>query len=82
MRTLDEALNYVEYHKPDEAQTEKYEQLNSMWQDVIVYLWTNLPPYNEGSPDKTLVIRQVIMTRMMANMTIACYVPPKDSQLV
>lgn len=80
MRTLDEAMNYFMYHSPDEAQREKYEQMNSMWQDVVVYLWTNIPPYNGPSPDKTLVLRRLSDTRMLANMSIACYVPPKPPQ--
>lgn len=76
MRTLEEALNYVQYHAPTEDQTELYERLNNMWKSVIEIIWENVEPRNQGSPDKTIAIRKVIDARMHTSSAIACYVPP------
>lgn len=79
MRTLEEAENYFIYHPPTDEQREKYERLNEMWLDTLHILWREVPPYNEPSPDKTVMIRQLADMRMKTNLVIACYMdsPPE-----
>ena len=76
MRTLQEAENYFIYHPPTPEQREKYERLNEMWLDTLHVLWQEIPPYNQPSPDKTVMIRQLADMRMKANLVVACYVSP------
>lgn len=80
MKTLEEALNYVDYHAPTDEQRDKYERFNSMWKTVIEVIWENVEPRNQGSPDKTYAIRKVVDARMAVNIAEACYVPPPPSQ--
>jgi len=75
MRNLEEVQNYFVYHAPTEDQRELYERLNSMWQNVAEMLWETIPPFNQGSPDKTVMFRQLSDMRMQANLVVACYVP-------
>jgi hypothetical protein len=78
MRTLDEAKNYFVYHAPNEEQRELYERLNNMWLSVVEMVWELVPPFNQGSPDKTVALRHLSETRMATNMAVACYVPPQE----
>jgi hypothetical protein len=79
MRSFEEVSNYFVYHPPTDEQRELYERLNAMWLSVAELLWELVPPYNQGSPDKTVMFRQLSDMRMQANLAVACFIPPVNS---
>jgi hypothetical protein len=79
MRSLEEVQNYFVYHAPTEDQRHLYERMNNMWQQVAEMIWEMVPPFNQGSPDKTVVFRELMLTRMLANAAVACFNEPPIS---
>jgi hypothetical protein len=67
MRTLDEALNYLNYHSPDAEAIPKHEAVNTAFQTLLTQLWDHIP---EG-PGKTVAIRAIGVARMQCNSAIA-----------
>lgn len=76
MRTLEEVKNYFAYHAPDENAQMQHERVNHIFLGVVELLWEIIPPFNQGSPDKTVMFRKLSDARMLSNMCIACFVPP------
>lgn len=67
MRTLDEALNYLDYHSPDAEDIKKHALINNSFQELMENIWDFLP---EG-PGKTVAIRAIGAARMQCNSAIA-----------
>lgn len=80
MRSLEEAKNYFTYHPPTEDQRFTYERINDAFLGLVEFLWEIIPPENQGSPDKTYALRKLSDARMAANMAVACYVPPPNTE--
>lgn len=76
MRTLEEVLNYFTYHAPDEDARSLHERVGNIFQQVAEILWETVPPFNQGSPDKTVMFRTLSDARISSNMAIACYKEP------
>lgn len=72
MRTLEEVENYFSYHAPTPQKKDVHEAINETFLHVARHLWTNIAPFNEGSPDKTYMLRALSDARMAANMAVAC----------
>ena len=75
MRSFEEVKNYFIYHPPTDEQRDLYERLNAMWLNVAEMLWEVVPPYSQGSADKTVMFRHLADMRMQANLAVACFVP-------
>lgn len=73
MRTFEEVENYFKYHAPDEAARKTHEGINETFMDAAEFIWYNVQPKGEGSPDKTYALRALSDARMAANMAVACY---------
>lgn len=67
MRTLEEALTYLNYHAPDTETQLKHNQVNIQFQDLMKNLWDSLP----SGPGKTVAIRAIGAARMQCNSCIA-----------
>lgn len=67
MRTLDEALSYLDYHSPDENTIPKHQAVNDAFQTLMKDLWKTLP----DGPGKTVAIRAIGAARMQCNSCIA-----------
>lgn len=68
MRTLEEALYYLDYHSPQNDQTKiDHDNVNKAFQELMTNLWKHLP---EG-PGKTVAIRAIGVARMQCNSCIA-----------
>lgn len=75
MQSLEEVKNYFVYHAPDEDARFLHERINEAFMGLAELLWEMLPPANQGSPDKTVMFRSLIDSRMKANVVVACYIP-------
>jgi hypothetical protein len=67
MRTLKEALDYLNYHAPDEETKEKHLFVNQAFHNLLDEIWESLP---EG-PGKTVAIRAIGAAKMQCNSCIA-----------
>lgn len=67
MRTLQEALDYLNYHAPTETTLAKHENVNRQFQSLMTAIWDSIP---EG-PGKTTAIRAIGRARMECNSAIA-----------
>lgn len=67
MRTLDEALDYLNYHSPDSDAQKMHAAVNEGFQTLIKTLWDYLP----DGPGKTVAIRAIGAARMQCNSAIA-----------
>lgn len=67
MRTLDEAINYLDYHAPSEETLPKYGKVNAAFQALMTQLWDTIP----DGPGKTVAIRAIGAARMQVNSAIA-----------
>jgi hypothetical protein len=67
LRTLDDALYYLDYHAPDEVARKCHEVTNRAFQTLMRELWAVLP----DGPGKTVAIRAIGTARMECNSAIA-----------
>lgn len=67
MRTLDEALDYLNYHSPNEETIPKHNAVNNAFQQLMKDLWNQIP----DGPGKTVAIRAIGAARMQCNSAIA-----------
>jgi len=67
LRTLDGALDFLNYHPPNERQRTGHELINSAFQDLLGVVWDVIP---EG-PGRTVFVRDLNRVRMSANSAIA-----------
>lgn len=67
IRTLDGALDYLDYHAPTEETLIKHQAVNAGFKELMVKLWGMLP----DGPGKTVAIRAIGRARMECNSAIA-----------
>lgn len=67
MRTLEEALSYLDYHRPDNEAQIKHQVITNKFQDLLRDIWDILP----DGPGKTVAIREIGTARMLCNSCIA-----------
>lgn len=64
---LEEALDYLSYHAPDDDAKVNHENVNNNFRVLVQNIWDSLP---EG-PGKTVAIRAIGAARMECNSVIA-----------
>ena len=67
IRTKEGAMQFIDYHAPDEDAVRKHKEVNDTFQSVINYLWQILP----DGPGKTRFVHSLNEARMSANSCIA-----------
>lgn len=67
MRTLEEALSYLDSYDPTEETIPKHHAVNVGFQKLMTSLWNVLP----DGPGKTVAIRAIGAARMQCNSVIA-----------
>jgi hypothetical protein len=67
MRSLEEALEYLRYHSPDDDTIPHHEAVNTAFKQLAITLWEHLP----DGPGKTVAIRAIGVARMQCNSCIA-----------
>lgn len=67
LTTLETALDYLDYHAPDNNQRINHENVNNNFQVLLSNIWESIP---EG-PGKTTAIRALGIARMQFNSAIA-----------
>jgi hypothetical protein len=67
MRTLEEALDYLDYHSPNDETIPKHDAVNEAFQELMGALWDHLP----DGPGKTVAVRAIGAARMQCNSCIA-----------
>lgn len=67
MRTLEEALEYLNYHAPNPEQVVQHQKVNHFFQELLSDIWNELP----DGPGKTVAIRAIGAARMQCNSVIA-----------
>jgi hypothetical protein len=67
MRTVEEALDYLNYHAPEGDAIKSHAAVNEGFQTLMKMLW----PYIPDGPGKTVAIRAIGTARMQCNSAIA-----------
>ena len=67
LRTLEGALSYLNYHKPNDDTRPRHEAVNGHFTHLLASIWTSLP----DGPGKTVAIRAIGRARMECNSCIA-----------
>jgi hypothetical protein len=67
LRTLEGALEYLDYHSPNDVQVKAHAQVNAVFQTLLNDLWNFIP----DGPGKTVAVRELNRARMTFNSAIA-----------
>lgn len=67
LRTLEGAVEFLDYHAPTEETRPKHEAVNAAFKSLIVQLWDSIP----DGPGKTVAIRAIGDARIACNSAIA-----------
>lgn len=65
--TKEEALDFLNYHKPNDSQMASHAHVNQVFQDCLSNVWDSIP----SGPGKVIFIRALNDARMKANSAIA-----------
>ena len=68
LRTLDGALDFLDYHSPDPAARAAHEIVNKNFQALLSNVWQNIP----DGPGRTVFVRDLNRARMSA-VACRCY---------
>ena len=69
LRTLEGALQFINYHSPDDKARAAHEIVNKNFQTLVANVWQNVP----AGPGKTVWLRKMNEARMAANAAIATH---------
>lgn len=67
LRTLEGALDFLDYHAPTDETLPKHQAVNAAFKELTAKLWNNIP----DGPGKTVAIRAIGRARMECNSAIA-----------